>query len=98
MPHERLLTEFQSHRATLERFCVALEAQLRGALESAKLPVHVVSSRVKAEPSLQRKLARPDKTYQSLWDVTDLIGLRVSTYFDDTVDEVARALTQQLAR
>jgi hypothetical protein len=37
---------------------------------------------------LARKLARPDRDYVELWDLTDLLGLRVITYFEDDVDRV----------
>lgn len=37
-----------------------------------------VSWRLKSPASLSQKLARPEKTYRQLWDVTDLVALRVA--------------------
>lgn len=92
MSHERLLETYDAHRGALEATAVTLEARLGGLLADAGVPVHFVERRVKARDSLARKLARPDRTYRSLWDVTDLVGLRVATYFEDVVDDVARLI------
>jgi len=97
MSHERLLETFDTHRPALEDTARALEDRLTGRLREAGVPVHFVASRVKARDSLARKLARPDKTYRALWDVTDLVGLRVATYFEDVIDDVARLVEREFA-
>jgi ppGpp synthetase/RelA/SpoT-type nucleotidyltranferase len=71
-------------------------AALHGWLADAGVKVHSVTARVKDAASLARKLARPDRSYTSLWDVTDLLGLRVITYFDDAVDRVAEVIEARL--
>ena len=60
------------------------------------LKLHSVTLRVKSRRSLARKLARPDRTYSQLWDVTDLVGLRVITYFEDGVDRVGQLIEARL--
>jgi putative GTP pyrophosphokinase len=60
------------------------------------LKVHSVTVRLKSRESLLRKLARPDKSYSDLWDITDLIGLRVITYFEDGVDRVGHVVESKL--
>lgn len=97
MSHDRLLETFDAHRRTLEDTAGQLESRLAAVLRDARVPVHFVSSRVKTRDSLARKLARPDKTYRALWDVTDLVGLRVATYFEDVVEEVARLVEREFA-
>lgn len=92
MSHDPLLETFDAHRRALEETAARLEGQLQARLREAGVPVHFVASRVKTRDSLARKLARPDRTYRALWDVTDLVGLRVATYFEDVVDEVARLI------
>lgn len=90
MNHEPILAAYRTHHDALHRAAAAIETSLHEELRAARLEVHFVASRVKTEPSLRAKLARPDKTYRTLWDVTDLVGLRVSTYFEDTIEDVAR--------
>ena len=60
------------------------------------LKLHSITLRVKTRASVAAKLARPDRTYHSLWDLTDLVGLRVITYFEDGVDRVGRLLEAHL--
>lgn len=86
---QHLLTDYAEQRPAL----VALEARMLEALDklllSRELSIHSLSSRIKAPASLGRKLNRPDRTYDELGDVTDLVGARIITYFEDTIDEIA---------
>jgi ppGpp synthetase/RelA/SpoT-type nucleotidyltranferase len=97
MSAEMLLAEYQQLLPQLQTLAQQLEARLELLLAERKVMVHFVSSRVKSAQSLARKLARPDKTYRSLWDVTDLVGLRIATYFEDTIEEVARLIEHTFA-
>jgi len=94
---ETLLAEYERALPQLQALARQLEARLELLLAERGVMVHFVSSRVKSAPSLARKLARPDKTYASLWDVTDLVGLRIATYFEDTIEEVARLIEHTFA-
>lgn len=99
MDHDALLAEY-------DRVVPALHEQARALCErlSSWLPkgsdspikVHSVTFRVKSRESLARKLARPDRTYRALWDVTDLVGLRVITYFEDGIDRVGSLIEERL--
>ncbi len=87
---ELFLDEYARVLPALEALRAGLERELRAAVTAQGLEVHFVSSRVKARESLRRKIARPDKTYEALWDVTDLLGLRIATFFEDDIPAVAR--------
>jgi ppGpp synthetase/RelA/SpoT-type nucleotidyltranferase len=85
--------ELLSHADLLLARASTLRAQLAELLSAEpELKIHSVTVRVKSVESLAGKLGRPDRTYESLWDVTDLLGLRVITYFEDDVDRVGRIL------
>ena len=84
-------------RPSLEQACRQLEERLREALQEAEIQIHSISSRLKSPQSVRAKLARPDKTYANVWEVTDLIGLRVTTYFEDTIAEVARIIESRFS-
>ncbi len=90
--HEELLAEFDRTRPALEQERAAVELRLSELLHAQGLETALLSSRVKSPASLKRKLARPDRTYRSLWEVTDLIGLRVAVYFEDDLERLARAI------
>lgn len=90
----RLLVAFEHNRAHLDRTRQVLGATLEHVLLDHRpaLKVHSVNTRIKSAESLAGKLARPDKTYRHLWDVTDLVGLRVITYFEDDIAVVGRLI------
>ncbi len=97
MGTEHLLAEFERHQPTLHPLAETLERELRAHLDAAGLAVQFVAGRVKDAKSLRKKLARPEKTYTQLWDVTDLIGLRISTWFEDAIEDVARLIERRYA-
>lgn len=93
--HAEILRELERARPALEAAGAAVERDLAGLL-GGRLKVHSIGWRVKSAESLAGKLARPDRRYESLWDVTDLLGVRVITYFEDGVDVAAELLEASL--
>ncbi|HZL50398.1 MAG TPA: hypothetical protein VFC37_05550 [Terracidiphilus sp.] len=87
---ERLLTEFDGRLAAYRSLSRYSQGILADFLHIARLQVLSVSDRVKDRDSLSEKLSRPGKHYASLQEVTDVVGLRVVTFFEDEVNEVAR--------
>jgi len=74
-----------------------LHAELSALLAAAPdIKVHSIELRLKSRDSVAQKLARPDRDYGDLWDLTDLIGLRVITYFEDAVDRVGELVERRL--
>jgi len=92
-PHcEAILQEYQDN---LPRFR-EIEAQVRDSLKrtfaDAGLLVAAIESRIKAYDSLAGKLELKGQKYSSLADITDILGLRVITFYIDDVDKVASAV------
>lgn len=88
--HARMLSEFDRARPTLDALQREVCAQLEPLL--AQVATQSIAARVKHPQSVAGKLARPEKTYQALTDMTDLLGVRVITYFEDGVDKAARLI------
>ncbi len=63
-------------------------------LETKQIKVHNISSRIKERESLKKKLTVKDK-YNSLGDVTDIVGVRIITYFEDEVDIIAKIMAEE---
>jgi putative GTP pyrophosphokinase len=91
------LAGFDALRVRLDATGQTLRDRISSWLMEDGLKVHSVTYRLKRSESLREKLARPDRTYRSLWDVTDLLGLRIITYFEDDVDHVGKLLEGKLA-
>lgn len=92
-----MVNEFEERRAALSAIGERLEGELRALLAKAAVPVQFVSWRLKTPASLAHKLSRPEKTYRHLWDVTDLVALRVATYFEDHLEQVSRLVEQHFS-
>ncbi|WP_420595918.1 GTP pyrophosphokinase [Deinococcus sp.] len=65
---------------------------IEGLIEGAGIKIHHLTSRLKTPGSLSEKLRRKPGRYAELSDVTDLVGVRIITYFEQDVSAVARAL------
>lgn len=89
-----MLNEYEAQRPVLQSLGERLHGELRALLTQAGVPVQFVTWRLKTPASLSHKLARPEKTYRQLWDVTDLVALRVGTYFEDHLEQVSRLVEQ----
>jgi ppGpp synthetase/RelA/SpoT-type nucleotidyltranferase len=72
-----------------------VETLMKDLLSERGARVHSVTHRVKQRESLERKLARAEKEYARISDITDVLGLRVITYFPDEVDQVARIIESE---
>ena len=97
MNHEAILEEYARVLPALEERGEAVRAELAAWLtEQSGLKIHSVTVRFKSLESLAEKLARPDRSYTTLWDVTDLVGLRVITYFEDSVEKVGQLVEARL--
>jgi putative GTP pyrophosphokinase len=95
--HDAWLDEYDRVVPALREHGETIRAQLASWLaEDVGLKLHSITLRVKHRDSVAAKLVRPDRTYGSLWELTDLIGLRVITYFEDGVDRVGRLLEAHL--
>ena len=89
-----ILDVFTKLHPALDAWRAQTEAALTALLAQHGIAVQLVSSRTKDVESLQKKLARPDKIYARLTDITDLVGIRVATCFEDAIDDVARVIEQ----
>lgn len=63
-------------------------------IKTENIMVHAIESRVKEADSLKNKIIDKDK-YNALDEITDIVGLRLITYFEDDVDKVANILKKE---
>ena len=92
-PHcQAILQEYRDNLPLLNKTADEVRASLRKALDDAGLIIAALECRVKTEHSLAGKLELKGSKYASLGDLTDIIGLRVITFYIDDVDKVASAV------
>lgn len=71
-PNE-ILRQFSENQAIYSGMADSIRHLLTVLMKSKDIVPHSVSSRVKTTDSLSEKIRRPDKEYESLEDITDLV-------------------------
>jgi ppGpp synthetase/RelA/SpoT-type nucleotidyltranferase len=94
---ESVLVEFDSAKGHLDDLCRGTRSLIERLLGTENLQVHSVQARVKSKEKLSAKYADSAKAYCKLSDVTDLVGLRIITYYEDEMDAVAEMLKREFA-
>lgn len=89
-----ILASFDAEWEVYRDIAKVVVSLLEQAMIDEHIQVHSITQRCKARQSLARKLSKPDKNYQVLAEVTDLAAIRVTTYFADDVDRVAKLIEQ----
>ena len=79
--HERLPQLSQMQQQVYDQLCKVLHEQ--------GIELNAIEYRLKTEASLMGKLERKGEKYRTLSDSTDLVALRVITFYTDDVDKVA---------
>lgn len=92
---EIILDEYRSQLPVFEKMQAEVMQKLEDALGRSGIIVTAITSRIKTEESLKGKLALKGQKYQSLSDITDILGARIITFYTDDVDRIA-AIAEQL--
>ena len=89
-PHaEEILSAYHEKLPILQRLAQKTYDQLNEVLRAQGVEINSIEHRVKTEKSLRGKLEIKGGKYNTINDVTDLVGIRVITYYTDDVDKVA---------
>lgn len=89
---QSIMDEYRNNLPLFKKEEKILVKRLRSLLDKAGVNVASLESRVKTESSLAGKLELKGQKYSSLADITDILGLRIITFYTDDVDKVASAV------
>lgn len=90
-----ILQDFDRAELKLKECGRDIEQLLEKLLKRRGAKPHQLTHRVKDRYSLEKKLARKNYKYSSLDELTDLIGVRVITYFEDDIDIIAGIINDE---
>ena len=92
---EMILDEYRERIPVFEKMEAVIQEQLRRCLQENHILVAGLESRIKTENSLSGKLELKGHKYHTLDDITDILGMRIITYYSDDVDIIS-GLVEQL--
>ena len=91
---EALMEQYRERLPLYQRLAVLADEAVRKALKEQHVTVAVMEHRVKAENSLAGKLELKGAKYHSIDDVTDIVGMRIVTFYSADVDKVAAIINE----
>ncbi len=92
-----LVQKYQEDRALFEAFKDKINSLLKDLFYVSKIKPHQITCRVKSKESLEGKIERKTDKYKTLNEVTDLVGIRIISYFEDEVDKIAKIIETEFS-
>jgi len=89
MHNEMLLEAYDNLLPELEVLRDVVDKTIRKEIAKSHIFVNSCSSRIKARKSLEGKLELKGYKYKEIFDITDLFGTRVVTYYASDIDRIA---------
>lgn len=89
-----LLEEYDELLPTLTKLNEIISEVLKEEFKEQIMIVNSYETRIKTRKSLQGKLELKGQKYKSLLDLTDLVGGRIITFYQDGVDRVAAKMSE----
>ena len=87
--YEKILDDFKTNLSDYELVKEIADKTIMDCIKQKDIPLCIFESRVKDPKSLEGKLVRKGELYDSVWDLTDLVGTRIVTYYTHDVDRIA---------
>jgi len=90
-----IISQFDSKIGLLNNLRLSSEQLIRSLLNLNNINPHQITSRIKERLSLENKIIKKNYKYDSLEDITDIVGIRIITYFEDEIDLIANILEKE---
>jgi len=86
---EMILDEYRDRLPILSKHKDVVLDILKRTLKENNMVVTAIEGRIKTENSLTGKLELKGNKYHTIDDITDIVGVRIITFFSDEVDKIA---------
>lgn len=84
-----IMEEYREQLPDFEKLLEVVKKLLYTSVAENHLYINAIEGRVKAEDSLAGKLERKAGKYRTLSDLTDILGVRIITFYSNEVDKIA---------
>jgi putative GTP pyrophosphokinase len=92
-----ILEEYDQKHALHTEFTEKTKDLVEDLLRDNSASIHSITCRTKKRKDLKTKIERSRGKYKKLCDVTDICGVRITTYFADEVDTVAAIIEKEFS-
>lgn len=92
MSKDHILGQFDARHSDLNKLKDKALALIKDVLTEHEGDIFAYEARVKKRESLEEKLERKNGKYQDLDDLTDIVGIRIITYYTDHAEKIAEVL------
>lgn len=92
---KNIIADYDKLKGLCSDCCKVVNGLIEQLLAEEDVQIHSVVSRVKAKDSLINKIKLKGDGYKEINDITDIIGIRVITFFEDDVDNVASIIEKE---
>jgi len=89
-----LISQYKENLPTYEKIKDIVVSKLEDFAAGFNTLINSIGSRVKTEQSLTGKLLLKGSKYKDIFDVTDIVGARIVTFYSDDVDKFAAKIEQ----
>ncbi len=89
------MSQFDEQFILLNNLRVSTEQLIRVLLNKRNINPHQIISRVKDRKSLEHKIINKNYKYDSIEEITDIVGIRIITYLEDEIDLVASIIKDE---
>ena len=91
-----IINDYKKHQGSFVDFAGNITQLLKkNLLFEYKDNIHSIDPRVKTLESLESKLIRKNNKYRELCEITDIVGIRIITYYEDSVDLIASIIENE---
>jgi ppGpp synthetase/RelA/SpoT-type nucleotidyltranferase len=93
--NREIIKKYEEKYTFYQEFTEKMKSLVERILHKQNIPIHSIVSRTKTKNSLENKIVSAGHKYDRLEKITDLAGIRIITYYEDQIDQVANFIRQE---
>jgi putative GTP pyrophosphokinase len=97
MSKEKILSDYKSSQEIFNAFGGRISNLISDLLKRENLVIHQITNRTKDLDSLSKKIDKKIDHYSKITDITDIVGIRIITYLESDVDDVANIIKREFS-